>query len=612
MLRVRIIEDVGASEEPVTAIYIRVTKEESVKTDLSIPNQRARCLEVCSERGWMTVKLYIEPKHIGGEFGPSKRPALAALLSDLETGRVARVLARHTDRLWRGSRVQDFIMDACKRHGADIHDFGGLREQRSAGGRFALKVLGAAAELEKDLTGERIREMKRGKAKAGKVGGGPPPFGYTSQSRVKRDACARGMSEDEAERAAVERCPLPRALYVDEQEAEVVRVIFELYLKHSWGGRRIAEELNRRGHRRRGGFLWVCVKVGKVINNPVVAGFTSYDEEAYTKGLPSKRPRYRQTLYAGTHPAIITAEMWHDAQRLKTVNGQRLRTKSGTSARIYPLSGVMTCGVCGAHMRGRSGGPLNGGLYTCSKRAYLGPEHGCKGPSIRQVWAETTVWSYLDRLFHSPDLIAQIVEEASKKAKNAEPKSRTRIDALRAEAATFQAKQLKWMQSFEQDDEVGARIILTRVKELETRRLALEEEAKALEAQLPRPRERQLSPDDVLGALARLQSVSGSEPQQRRLMVERLVHRHELRVRLLDRYRIQVSLRLDPVDDETPRTAIGSRVVLTGPGKQQGVTGGQPGGIRPMHPGSPVPGWPWNSAVRPRAVAMVRFMPQVS
>jgi site-specific DNA recombinase len=386
---------------------------------------------------------------------------------------------------------------------------------------------------------------------------------------------------------------MSRALYIDEQEAEVVRLIFELYLKHSWGGRRIADELNRRGHRRRGGFLWVQVKVGKVINNPVVAGYTSYDEEAYTKGMPSKRPRYRQTLYAGTHPAIITTEMWHDAQRLKTVNAQRLRTKSGTSARIYPLTGVMTCGVCGAHMRGRSGGTLNGGLYTCSRRAYLGPEHGCAGPTILQVWAETTLWSYLDRLFHSPDLIAQIVEEASKKARSAAPKSRTRIDALRAEAASLQAKQLKWMGTFEEDDEVGSRIVLTRVKELETRRLALEVEANALEAQLPRSRERQFSPDDVLGALARLSSVSGTEPQQRRLMVERLVHRHDLRVRLLDRYRIQVSLRLDPVDDETPRTAIGSRVVLTGPDQQQRVvTGGQTGRNGPMSPGSPEPGGP--------------------
>ena len=54
------------------------------------------------------------------------------------------------------------------------------------------------------------------------------------------------------------------------------------------GSRRIAMELNRQGFRRRGGYAWNAVNVGNVINNPAVAGLTSYDEDAYTKGLPSK------------------------------------------------------------------------------------------------------------------------------------------------------------------------------------------------------------------------------------------------------------------------------------------------------------------------------------
>ncbi len=120
---------------------------------------------------------------------------------------MGRVLVQHTDRLRRGSRVQDLILDALRRHGVELWDFGGLREQRSAGGRFALKVLGAAAELEKNLTGERIVEMKRGKARAGKVGGGPPPFGYASQSRViaMRRFRATGMNiEQEVRRCKFE------------------------------------------------------------------------------------------------------------------------------------------------------------------------------------------------------------------------------------------------------------------------------------------------------------------------------------------------------------------------------------------------------------------------
>ena len=179
MIRVRLIDDAAKSDAKITAVYVRVTREESLKLDLSIPNQKNRAIELCGERGWGIVKIYQEPRQVGGDLLPRKRPALAALLSDVEAGRVERVLVRHTDRLWRSTEVEELILRALHQHSVELWDFHGPRELRSAGGRFALKVLGAAAELEKGLTAERIREMKRGKALAGKTGGGPPPFGYT-------------------------------------------------------------------------------------------------------------------------------------------------------------------------------------------------------------------------------------------------------------------------------------------------------------------------------------------------------------------------------------------------------------------------------------------------
>lgn len=594
MSKIRIVEDALSSEEPVTAVYVRVTAEESMKTDLSVPNQRARALEICTERAWSPARLYVEPKHVGGDLLPAKRPALAELLRDVEAGRVARVLVRHTDRLWRDSHVQDLILDALRRNSVELWDFGGEREMRSAGGRFALKVLGAAAELEKGLTGERIREMKRGKAKAGKVAGGPPPYGYTSQGRARREAIASGVNEDEAERLASERYPLSRAFYVDEHEAEVVRLVFELYRKQRWGCRRIAEDLNRRGYRRRGGFLWSPVKVAKIVNNPVLAGFTSFDEEAYEKGLPSKSPRFRQKLYPATHPAIISPETWREAQRLKVeVNTQRLRTKSGGQSRVYPLSGVLRCGTCGAHMRGKSSGISRSATYVCSRRAYLGKNHGCAGPSIQQAWAETTVWNYLDRLFRTPEVVAEVFEKASRKVKGELPEARTRLESVRAEVSTLEAKQRKWMERYEEtDDAASAEILWTRIRELKARQIELRAEEETLVAKLAGSGERHLTPEDVSRALAKLQTFDGVAPEKRRILVEKLVHRHDLRVRVLDGHRLAVSLRLDAVEDDASRSEVGSRLVLIGQETQRSIAGGTNGRARPVYPGSPVPGGP--------------------
>lgn len=587
-MKVRIIDSADATEVGFTALYIRVTKEESVATDLSIPNQRSRGVEVCGERGWPTVKIYIEPKHVGGDVLPAKRPALAELLRDIEAGRVTRVLVRHTDRLWRGTRVQDLIMETLSHAGSELWDFGGLREQKSAGGRFALKVLGAAAELEKGLTGERIREMKRGKAKAGKLAGGPPPYGYTSQSRIKRESIASGMDEDSAEREAVGRCPLPRALYPDEQEAIVVCLIFEMYVQHGMGCRRIAFELTRLGYRRRGGYFWVAVKVAKVVNNPVVAGFTSYDEEAYAKGVPSTRPRFRQTLYPGVHPPLVSPEIWKEAQRIKTeIHLPKRRTKSASSARIYCLTGILTCGQCGSPMRGRSRGAKNGG-YVCSRRAYLGEVHGCAAPSMNQEWAEVTFWNYIEGLFQSPDVVARVVEEVNKKTSHAEPEARKRLEAARVELASLQAKQRKWMTRLEECDDVDTSLIWRRIKELEERRVVIDEEVKAVEQHLPRNRDRRFSTDEVMRAFKKLGEGAAGSPEKRRFLADRLVLRHDLRIRVLEGHRLAISLRLNPVDD-APNRAMTPRVVIA---TRKGAAGPQRAGGRPMDPRSPVPGGP--------------------
>ena len=81
--------------------------------------------------------------------------------------------------------------------------------------------------------------------------------------------------------------------------------------------------------------------------------------------------------------------------------------------------------------------------------------------------------------------------------------------------------------------------------------------------------------------LAKLQSVGGAPSEKRRILVER--------VRVLDPRRLAVSLRLDPIEDDVPRAAVGSRLMLIDQQSQRGMTGGTKGHAWPMSPGSPDP-----------------------
>jgi site-specific DNA recombinase len=603
MARIRVVDDAKLEDEHITGIYLRVTAEESVKADLSLPNQRQRALEICSERGWSPAKVYQEPKHVGGDEPPAKRPALAALLADIEAGRVKRVLVRHDDRLWRSTEVQDTIIKVLRQHSVDLWTFAGQRELRSAGGRFALKVLGAAAELEKGLTGERIREMKRGKAHSGRLAGGPPAFGYTSQSRHRLELRKQGSGEDEAHRAACERYPVAKTWYIDDGEAEVVRLIFGLYLDERIGSRRISVELNRRGFRRRGGYAWSPVKVGKIVNNPAVAGLTSYDEEAYKKGLPSRAPRWRQTFYPGQHPAIISPERWQEAQRLKVeVNAKNVRTKGSPTARVYPLTGVLRCGVCGSSMSGKSTGTRRPGYYVCSRRKYYGPIDGCAGPTIHMRWAVKTLWRYLDDLFESPDMVKEVMERLNRKLADEAPEFGARLREVEAQTRELEAKQSRWMEKYEATtDEASAEIIWTRVRELKAQELVLRREAEELSQKLAPRSEKALTLEETAAYLAKLNALPEAPAARRRIFVEKLRHRHDLRVRVLGPKRLMVTLCMN--EEAMREQAKGAPLSV---GQRLAICGKAPTSAKtwPMSPGKPDPGGPTKTMLWPPAAAI--------
>ena len=345
----------GKAPEQWAAFYVRVTQEESVKTDLSIPNQIARAHEIAASRKWAHYQIYVEPRHVSGELWIEKRPGLMRVVEDVRAGRVTRVCARHTDRLWRNAEIQSKLLPILREHGVELWDYSNQHDYRSAHGRFSLQVLGAASELEVNLTAERIREMKRGKAQRGQVGGGPPPFGYTSQSRRVLELRAAGYSADDAYATACTDLPIGKRWYIDEAEAAIVRLIFELYTapQHRLGSLRIAQHLNANGHKSRNGYIWLANYVRRVVDNPAYAGFTSYDESAYAEKVASKQPRSRQQLFPGEHPPIVTPDLWRQAQAIKVTENPTKRGRGSEPTGLRPsATSSRSPGSCAARSAG--------------------------------------------------------------------------------------------------------------------------------------------------------------------------------------------------------------------------------------------------------------------
>ena len=460
-----------------TGFYARVTSDESFKKDLSLPNQARRFGELALQHGWEATE-FVETAPVSGELGPEHRPALRSLLAAVRAGTVARVVVRHLDRLGRGVVLEETIAE-LRSHAVELWSFDGRQDIHSAAGRLGVRAPAMVGAFEVKRTGDRVREMKRQKARAG-IYMGPIPYGYTSQARLVRElVAAYGPGrEAEAKEDAEEAIPHRGKLVVDLDEAEVVREIFRLYVEGRLGCRRVANELTRLGHRTREGYRWSAQSVLKVIRDPKIAGYVTFDEVAYEAHTPSSAPIQSQTHYPGKHEAIISKATWDAAQVLREGVGAIIKAVPA-SGRTYALRGVVWC-EHGHRAKARSTGKGGKAYYTCMQRCLHGVDPnagGCDAATVPVEIAESAVSDVLARLLTDPRQLHDYLVAANKAAHAEAPADRTRdieLEVSRLEASRTRYYRLLEATEPGSDEE---RVSLDRVVELKRRIQSLKEEA---------------------------------------------------------------------------------------------------------------------------------------
>ena len=145
-------------------------------------------------------------------------------------------------------------------------------------------------------------------------------------------------------------------LAVNPKEAEVVRLIFELYSgPECLGPILIADRLNSMGIPSRKSDRWTGQSVRNIVNGTVYIGKLTWGRRKtvrqYEDGkIVESRPWSDDFLFVdGRHEPIIDMDTWNRAK-------QAARTRAHPSARhdrsriVNPLSGLITCAECGYMM----------------------------------------------------------------------------------------------------------------------------------------------------------------------------------------------------------------------------------------------------------------------
>ena len=307
------------------------------------------------------------------------RPEFQQMLQDIETGKdnVDFVLVFKLSRFGRNAadvlsslqRMQDFGVNLiCVEDGID---------SSKDAGKLMISVLSAVAEIERENILVQTMEGRRQKAREGKWNGGFAPYGYK-------------LVDGE--------------LQIAEDEAPIIRLIYDKFVNTTMGIGAIAVFLNQNGYRKKirqnntmETFSSSFIK--GVLDNPIYCGKLAFGRRKNEK-IAGTRNEYhvvKQDSYLisdGIHDEIISEEDWNLAQKKRQETGVG-NDKVHSLEHEHILSGIVKCPICGSGMYGnvnrkkRKDGTLYKDYfyYACKHRTFIDGHH-C---TYKKQWNEDKV-----------------------------------------------------------------------------------------------------------------------------------------------------------------------------------------------------------------------------
>ena len=222
-------------------------------------------------------------------------------------------------------------------------------------------------------------------------------------------------------------CP---TLAINEEQANVVRMIFDMYVNQGMGYQLIANHLSELHLTPPKGDYWSPYSICDILKNIHYIGKVKWNyrktvvvvEDGEVKKTTPKSKDF--LVYEGKHPAIVSEELFNLAQEKM---GKNTRTKAGSKVR-NPLAGLVYC-KCGRSM-----------TYRHNKKG--APRLIC----IRQAHCHTGSCLYAEMLDFVVDLLKQKIAEFEIELKNNPDESiklhEKMIKNLESKLSDIQAREL--------------------------------------------------------------------------------------------------------------------------------------------------------------------------
>jgi len=245
----------NASPKRAYCLY-RVSTLGQVEKD-DIPMQKQCCREFAETQGWMIVKEFSEKGISGFKVSAKDRDAIQHIQQDAVAGKFDILLVFMFDRLGRRDDETPFVVEWFVKNGIEVWSaMEGQQRFDSHVDKLMNYIRYWQASGESLKTSVRVKTRLSQLTEEGLYTGGSIPFGYKLEKKGRVNKRNREVFD----------------LAVDENEAEIIRLIFHKYVNEGYGAQRLCRFLHDNGMKSRDGKGFPNTSLNRMIKNVLYTG----------------------------------------------------------------------------------------------------------------------------------------------------------------------------------------------------------------------------------------------------------------------------------------------------------------------------------------------------
>ena len=422
------------------AAYCRVSTDKEDQLN-SLETQKQFFTEYTQRTGDTLVRLYADEGISGTKI--KNRKEFLRMMADAERGIFEMVVVKDISRFARNT--VDLLQNIRKLKALGIETQFLTANMTSMGNsEFVLTIFGALAQEESANTSKRIKFGKKMNAEKGRV----PNIVYGYDKTI-------GDYFN---------------LATNQEEAAVVRQIYQWYTREGYGAAKIADMLNDQGVRTKRGCQWSQNATCRILTNELYTGKIINGKQEVTDFLTGQRTDRDETQWMVVDRPdlrIVEPETFEIAQQIMADRGRAFKVDKERQSNKYLFSTLIKCKECGWSFRRTVRTYKNTYIrWVCSGHNGKGADSCPNAVTIDEEELIQTLQNYFIQVLRSKKNVVRYVVGEFQRAYKAKDENLHYEKELTAQLTKLQKSRQKYMDMYTDDlisrEELNAKLAGTR------------------------------------------------------------------------------------------------------------------------------------------------------